>query len=70
MSKATPSETTAFNAGADARIAGLAIEANPCPPESREYIHWRRGWNDCNEYFGDDAKWECMDLPDLPVGAA
>lgn len=65
MSKTTASENVAFSAGSDARIAGLPIDANPCLPGSRDHIHWIRGWKDCHLNFGEEARWPCIDLPDL-----
>lgn len=60
----------AFNAGSDARIDGLQLNANPYDPSSAIGWHWRRGWLDCHLRWAEDAVWQCRELPDVTMAAA
>ena len=58
----------AFSAGADARLAGLPLHANPHPrTDERAYKGWRRGWQDCSWHFAEavNGRWQAMQLPRL-----
>ena len=57
--------TKAFNDGSDARIAGLTKSHNPHDAASAEYREWRRGWEDVHRFWGKDAKWPVMTLPEV-----
>jgi hypothetical protein len=54
-----------FNAGADARIAGLGLEKNPYhdEAESESQKYWDAGWHDVDSYWGKWAKGPVLLLP-------
>ena len=55
----------AFNAGSDARLAGLPPTA--CPPAETHWRNWwHRGWDDVDRKWGTWAKTPVKRLP--PVG--
>lgn len=60
----------AFNAGADARILGRPLTANPYRDESLSR-QWQAGWRHCNAYYARDVegRWPVRRLPRVLVGA-
>lgn len=51
----SPEARRAFNLGADARLAGRSLAANPYEHlgERVEYRLWKRGWEDVAGHWGD-----------------
>lgn len=56
----------AFNAGCDARLAGVPPYENPYPKCHRGYKTWLAGWYDVDVYWGMHARWPVRRLPDVP----
>lgn len=54
-------ETKAFNAGCDARIAGIPKDHNPFLENKQLALEWQHGWYHVNRY------WACDLHPDQPV---
>ncbi len=52
----------AFNAGSDARIAGVPLVANPYE-NATEREFWSRGWRQVASQWAIDAKWPTITLP-------
>lgn len=52
----------AFNHGSDARIRGDARKT-PYPYDSPEAIHWRKGWDHVDLYWGVDSVGPVPQLP-------
>lgn len=62
----TPTE--AFNEGSDARVRGLSYQRCPYGFIDRDLRSmWKRGWKDCNYYWGTDVcgRWHYRPLPPL-----
>jgi hypothetical protein len=53
----------AFNAGSDARLAGLPLTLNPYYWQSHMAAAWREGWHDVNGNWGHDAGDAVRPLP-------
>jgi len=54
----------AFNAGCDARLAGVAPGCNPHAAGNRHLQQsWRLGWKDVNDFWGLLAKRQVRPLP-------
>lgn len=53
-----------FNAGSDARLAGVPLADNPYPPQGdSRYSYWRMGWIDVEKHWGEWARWPVVKLP-------
>lgn len=55
--------SAAFNAGSDARIAGVPYAANPYYGDRGMY--WGAGWRQCERQWAVDAKWPTLRLPQM-----
>lgn len=53
----------AFNAGSDARIAGLPVRACPFIGAGHEATYWRAGYDDVSDHWGHWARWPVKRLP-------
>ena len=65
-------EAVAFNAGCDARIAGLPESANPYYDGRLPLpgaAAWRSGWRHVNLFWGADCRQPCWRLPEVPAPA-
>lgn len=60
----------AFNRGADARLAGKPLKANPYRYgfEPYERKHWKWGWMDVAKHWGVDARWRVRPLRQVQHG--
>ena len=63
MSVSIDSLPSSFNAGCDARIAGLTLDANPHNMQTPQYRSWRAGWTDADKHWGEWARWPVPALP-------
>lgn len=55
----------AFNEGADARLEGLPVSANPYACNTPPYYRWRRGYYDVQAFWGNSKlrRWPIWALP-------
>lgn len=64
----------AFNAGSDARLAGLPLTANPhepVPGKQCEHHSWMQGWQDVHRHYSKlvASRWKFRKLPSVKVTA-
>lgn len=62
------SRNAAFNQGADARLAGLPITANPFKSQTGrgdEHATWDRGWREVDGHYAElvRGRWRVQKLP-------
>jgi hypothetical protein len=64
----TSEVSAAFNAGSDARLAGLPLTANPHPEaDLLAHDYWAAGWRHVERFWGCDASRRQAVVPLPPV---